>query len=243
MHNRGRMNRLIAITLWLAASLLPLGATTLTRASLDDLIQKSAADGKRGSELSQRICDQFHEHVGQHINCAWRLFQQYCHRTVGDNGSAHFTAHKILDVLGDRRQSQIIFTRTFCQRKHKVCSVIIFDPVSGLCSLFPHLNMDDIKLAEQEENVSPEKEFQALMEKVSNINAGSQIDQQNECQRKESLMDWLKENQLQVQDCHTFLSVQNGMAVIKPPYTVHGCQSSNEIVLDRIRNIICTLPK
>ena len=37
------MNRLIAITLWLAASLLPLGATTLTRASLDDLIQKSTA--------------------------------------------------------------------------------------------------------------------------------------------------------------------------------------------------------
>lgn len=61
--------------------------------------------------------------------------------------------------------------------------------------------------------------------------------------RKQTLLNWLKKNQLPVEltDSGSFLVI-NGVAIIEPPYTVECCRSTNTIILDKVMKIIRECP-
>lgn len=63
-------------------------------------------------------------------------------------------------------------------------------------------------------------------------------------QRKNDLVDWLRKNRLPVKlETHDSISVINILdtVFIKPPYRQDSCESTNEIILDKVRNLVSNL--
>ena len=62
--------------------------------------------------------------------------------------------------------------------------------------------------------------------------------------RKSSLVEWLNKNRVPILNNSADEDVVKvaGSLVIEPPYDVDSCKGTNEIVLDRIRKLIRTMP-
>lgn len=62
--------------------------------------------------------------------------------------------------------------------------------------------------------------------------------------RRASLIDWLNKNRVPIIDDSPESEVVKvlGGLVIEPPYDVDSCKGTNEIVLDRIRKLISSMP-
>lgn len=59
--------------------------------------------------------------------------------------------------------------------------------------------------------------------------------------RRGDLKNWLEKNRLPVQESGETLKIANALDIF-PPYTPESCQSNNEVILSRVRNIIKSLP-
>jgi gem associated protein 6 len=62
--------------------------------------------------------------------------------------------------------------------------------------------------------------------------------------RKANLIEWLNKNRVPILDSSTETKVVEvlGGLVIEPPYDVDSCKGTNEIVLERIRKLISSMP-
>jgi hypothetical protein len=59
--------------------------------------------------------------------------------------------------------------------------------------------------------------------------------------QRDKLVDWLKENHLPVElDSDDSINILNTV-YIRPPYGVKNCESNNEIILDKIQNLVLQL--
>lgn len=60
---------------------------------------------------------------------------------------------------------------------------------------------------------------------------------------KESVIEWLSNHQLTVsEEAEEVISIQGGLVKVRRPYRVDDCESSNVIVLDRIRSLLALMP-
>lgn len=61
--------------------------------------------------------------------------------------------------------------------------------------------------------------------------------------QRDKLVGWLKENRLPVEtESDGSISILNTV-YIRPPYRVDNCESTNEIILDKVRNLVLQLIK
>lgn len=73
--------------------------------------EKSLPDGELAEPLLF-LAGQLKD-LTEHVDSTGRLFEQYLHAGIGDDGAAHTRAHKVLDVLSDRGDAQVVFTCPF----------------------------------------------------------------------------------------------------------------------------------
>lgn len=60
--------------------------------------------------------------------------------------------------------------------------------------------------------------------------------------RRDSVCTWFTTNRISVVKYGDTISVADGALTIEPPYCEANCNSSNEIILSRIRNLLSSLP-
>ena len=60
--------------------------------------------------------------------------------------------------------------------------------------------------------------------------------------RKEAVTDYLTLHRLEISEKGQDIHIQNGLAVLKPPYRPENLEATNVIVLDRVTSILSQMP-
>lgn len=109
---------------------------------------------------------------------------------------------------------------------------------TGDIALVPHVSLDNVQLIDQAGET--EQDFQKLLTNLFQ----EREDTEAQIDRKEKLITWLQTNHLRIENSpsNSAIVIENGVALIQPPFTIDTCESTNEIVLDRVRALVESCP-